>query len=49
MKETPVGAIFIVFYNEEFGADKSKKSNISVLKIIDQYNRESRIFLIGTN
>ena len=47
MKETPFGAIFIAFYNEEFGADKGMKSNISVLKIVDQYDRESRTFLIG--
>ena len=46
IKETPFGAIFIAFYNEEFGADKDMKSNISVLKIINQYNRESRTFLI---
>ena len=47
MKETPFGAIFIAFYNEEFGADKGMKSNISVLKIVDQYDREQMIFLIG--
>ena len=35
MKETPFGAIFIAFYNKEFGADKGMKSNISVLKIVD--------------
>ena len=46
MKETPFGAIFIAFYNEEFGADKGMKLNISVLKIVDQYDRESRTFLI---
>ena len=44
MKETPFGTIFMVFYNKEFGADKVLKSNISVLKIVDQYNRDSRIF-----
>jgi len=47
MKETLFGAIFITFYNEEFGADKGMKSNISVLKIVDRYVRESRTFLIG--
>ena len=47
MKETLFGAIFIAFYNEEFGADKGMKSNISVLKTVDQYNMESRTFLIG--
>ena len=47
MKETPFGAIFIAFYNEDFSADKGLKSNISVLKIVDQYDRESRTFLIG--
>jgi len=35
MKEIPFGAIFIAFYNKEFGADKGMKSNISVLKIVD--------------
>ena len=47
MKEIPFGTIFIAFYDEEFGADKGMKSNISVLKIVDQYDRESRTFLIG--
>ena len=46
MKETPA-AIFISFYNEEFGADKGMKSNISVLKIVNQYDRDTRTFLIG--
>ena len=46
MKETPFGAIFIAFYNEECGADKGMKSNISVLKIVDQYDRESMTYLI---
>ena len=39
----------MAFYNEHFGADKGLKLNISVLKIIDQYDRESRNFLIGVN
>ena len=47
MKETPFGVIFMAFYNKEFGADKGLKSNISVLKIVDQYDRESRTFLVG--
>jgi len=45
MKETPFYAIFLAFYNEEFGADKSMKSNITVLKIVDQYDGKSRTFL----
>ena len=44
---TPFGAIFMAFYNEEFGADKGLKSNISVLKIVDQYDRKSRTLLMG--
>ena len=47
MKETLFGAIFIAFYNEEFGADKGMNSNISVLKIVNRYVMESRTFLIG--
>ena len=47
MKETLFGAIFIAFYNNEFGANKDIKSNISVLKIVDQYDKESMTFLIG--
>ena len=35
MKETSFGAIFIAFYNEEFGTDNCMKSNISVLKIVN--------------
>jgi len=35
MKETPFGPIFMAFYNEDFGAEKGLKSNISVLKIVD--------------
>ena len=41
MKKIPFGAIFMAFYNEEFGADKGLKLNISVLKIVNQYDRES--------
>jgi len=37
MKETPFGAIFMAFYNEKYKGDKDLKSNISVLKIVDQY------------
>ena len=47
MKETLFGPIFMTFYNEEFSAKKGLKSNISVLKTVDQYDRESRTFLIG--
>ena len=49
MKETPFGPIFMAFYNEEFGAEKGLKSNISVLKIVDQYDRDIRTFIIGAN
>jgi len=37
----------MAFYKEEFGGDKDLKSNISLLKIVDQYDRDSRSFLIG--
>ena len=47
MKETLFGVIFIAIYNEEFGANKGMKSNVSILKIVKQYDRESRTFLIG--
>ena len=47
MKETPFSIIFMAFYNKKFGGDKGLKSNISVLKIVDQYDRDSRNFLIG--
>jgi len=47
MKETPFGAIFMTFYNEKFGGDKGLKLNISVLKIVNQYDRDSWTFLIG--
>ena len=47
MKETPFGPIFMAFYNEEFCAEKGLKSNISVLKIVDNYDRESMTFPIG--
>jgi len=47
MKEMPFGTIFIAFYNEKFGGDKGLKSNISVLKIMDQCDLDSRSFLIG--
>ena len=42
MKETPFGPIFMAFYNEEFGAGKGLKSKISVLKIVNQYDRDIR-------
>ena len=47
MRETPFGPIFMAFYNEEFGGDKHLKSNISLLKTVDQYDWKSRSFLIG--
>ena len=47
MKETSFGPIFMAFYNEEFDIEKGLKSNISVLKIVDQYDRDTRTFLIG--
>ena len=37
----------MTFYNEEFEGDKGLKSNISVLKIVNQYDRDSMTFLIG--
>jgi len=37
----------MTFYNEEFRAEKELKSNISVLKIVDQYDRNSGCFDIG--
>ena len=47
MKDTPFGPIFMAFYNEEFGTEKGLKSNISVLKIVNQYDRDTITFLIG--
>ena len=47
MKETLCGTIFMAFYDEKFGGDKGLKSNISVLKIVNQYDRDSWTFLIG--
>ena len=47
MRETPFGPIFMAFYNEELGGDKGLKSNIILLKIVDQCDRDSRSFLIG--
>ena len=44
MKETPFSTIFMTFYNEKFGGDKGLKSDISVLKIVNQYDRDSRTF-----
>ena len=48
MKDIPFGPIFMAFYNEEFGAEKGLKLNISVLKIVDQYDRHIRTFIIGS-
>ena len=47
MEEIPFSKIFMAFYNEEFGGDKGLKSNISVMKIVDQHDRDPRTFLIG--
>ena len=47
MKETLFGPIFMAFYNEEFGDEKDLKSNISVLKIVDQYDKDTQTFIIG--
>ena len=47
MKKTPFGLIFMAFFNEEFGAEKGLKSNISVLKLVDQYDRDTMTFRIG--
>jgi len=44
MKETPFGTTFMAFYSENFGVDKGMKSNISVLNIVNQYDRDSRSF-----
>ena len=46
MKVTLFCPIFMAFYNEEFGAEKGLKSNISLLKIVDQYDRDTRTFRI---
>ena len=47
MKDTPIGLTFMVFLNEKFRTEKGLKFNISVLKIVDQYDRDSRCFKIG--
>ena len=44
MKGTPFGPVFMAFHNDEFGTNKGLKSNISVLKIVDHWNRNSRCF-----
>ena len=36
----------MAFYNEEFGAEKGLKSNVVVLRILDQYDRDTRTFRI---
>ena len=46
MKEMPFGAVFMAFYNEKLGGDKGLKSNINILKIVNQYDKNSRSFLI---
>ena len=47
MKNTPFGPIFMAFYNKDFGDEKSLKSNVAVLRILDQYDRNTRTFTIG--
>ena len=47
IKKTPFGPIFMAFYNEEFGVEKGLKSNITVLRILDQYDRNTMTFRIG--
>ena len=47
LNNTPFGPIFMAFYNEEFGAEKGLKSNVVVLRILDQYDRDTRTFRIG--
>ena len=47
MNNTPFGPIFMAFYNEQFGAEKGLKSNVAVLRILDQYDRDTRTFRIG--
>jgi len=47
MNNTPFGPIFMAFYNEEFGAEKALKSNVAVLRILDQYDRNTKTFTIG--
>ena len=49
MKETPFAALFMAFYNGEFSGDEAKgyKSNLVVLRIVDQYDRDSKTFSIG--
>jgi len=42
MKKTSFGTTFVTFYSEKFGGDKGLKSNISVLKIVYQYDRDSK-------
>jgi len=49
MKVTPFGSIFMAFYNKEFGAEKGLKSNISLLKIVNQYDRDTRTFRVRAN
>ena len=48
LKEIPFDTTFRAFYREEFGGDKGLKSNISVLKIVNQYDRTSRSFEISS-
>ena len=47
MKNTPFGPTFMTFYNQKFETYKGLKSNVSVLKIVDQYNRNSSCFYTG--
>ena len=47
MKDAPFGPIFMALYNEKFGTNNGLKSNISVLKIVEHYNKDLRCFDIG--
>ena len=47
MKDTPFGPSFLSFYNEKFETEKGLKSNVSVSKIVDKYNRNLRCFKIS--
>jgi len=47
MKEISFHTIFMTFYSEEFRGDKGLKSNLSILKILNHYDRDSRSFEIG--
>ena len=46
MKDTLFCPTFMAFYSKQFGIYNGLKFNISVLKIVDQYDRDSRCFEI---